>query len=224
MKGKLIVLEGSDGSGKATQTGLLLERLKKEGKNIRMLDFPRYKESVYGELVGRALAGEFGDFLSISPYFTSLPYMLDRVSARDEIRRALEEGHVLCNRYTSSNAAHQAAKLALNKQKDFISFVEKGEYEELKLPRPTVVIFLDVPVSVAQQLVDEKDEREHLNGKKRDQHEKDAEYLGRVRDIYLRLAEEREDWYPVECVSNGHLLSKEAIHEKVYNIVSGFIS
>jgi len=224
MKGKLIVIEGTDGSGKATQANLLLQRLTEENVPVRIFDFPRYEESVYGDLVGRLLTGEFGDFISLSPYISSLPYTLDRAGARDSLRKALTQGHVICNRYTSSNLAHHSAKLRSEDQDTFISFVETGEFDELGLPRPALVIFLDVPTDVAYTLVGNKQKRVYLTGGSgRDQHEKDISYLENVRAIYKRLVDKRSDWFQIECVEDGELLSKENIHKKVYEVVKDIL-
>ena len=114
-KNLLIVLEGGDGSGKATQSKLLLEYLKKSGR-VSYFDFPQYGENVFGTLTGKCLSGDFGDFLHMSPYLSSLPYILDRACAKDKIISALRRGHVVCNRYTPSNIGFQSAKISDKKE------------------------------------------------------------------------------------------------------------
>jgi dTMP kinase len=222
-KNLLIVLEGGDGSGKATQSKLLLEFLKKSGR-VSYFDFPQYGQNVFGTLTGKCLAGVFGDFLHMSPYLSSLPYILDRACAKDKIISALRRGHVVCNRYTPSNIGFQSAKIASKKGKeDFIKFLEQGEYEEIGLPRPDVVLYLDVPRDVASALVFQKEERAYLGKKKaKDQHEKSLTYQEKVSEVYKTLAKERKGWHIVSCAKNGHILPPEVIHKKIISLVKQY--
>lgn len=219
---KFIVIEGGDGAGKGTQAKLLVERLSKETK-VSFFDFPQYETTLAGKLVGRYLKGEFGDPLILSPYIASLPYALDRVAARDELNKALEEGVVICNRYTPSNIGHQASKLPEDKREEFISWLEQLEYGELKIPKPTLVIYLYVPVKIASRLVEKKEIRAYIGGESvkgtKDGHEKDSEYQQKSIDVYTKMSKERNDWKLVNCVEDGRLLSVEEIHEKVMQIV-----
>jgi dTMP kinase len=222
--GKLIVLEGSDGSGKATQARLLAKSLEEYGP-VHTFEFPRYKQSAFGELIGRCLAGEFGDFLKLSPYLSSLPYMLDRARAKYLLLESLKEGHVICDRYTPSNIVFQSAKLPKNERAAFVSFDEEAEYHELGLPRPDLVIYLSVPTEIATKLVEKKDVREHLGKKKgvKDQHEKNLEFQEEVRKIYQEFSRTRKEWKIVECCEKGELLSREDIHHKVMMLVKSFL-
>jgi dTMP kinase len=218
-KGLLIVLEGGDGSGKATQSKLLVEFLKKSGR-VSYFDFPQYGKTVFGTLTGKCLAGEFGDFLHMSPYLSSLPYMLDRAVAKDKIITALKKGHVVCNRYAPSNIGFQAAKLAGKEREDLIHFLEQGEYEEIGLPRPDIVFYLDVPRMVASHLVLQKEQRGYLGEKKKkDQHEKDLTYQEKVSEVYRSLAKRRKGWHIISCARNGHILPPETIHKKLISII-----
>ncbi len=214
-KGILITIEGGDGSGKATQSSLLFDFLKKSG-NASYFDFPQYGKTVFGDLTGKALKGEFGDFLHMSPYFSSLPYILDRAVVKDKIILALKKGNVICNRYTPSNIGYQAAKLEGKEREDLIMFLEKGEYEEIGLPRPDVVIYLDVPRDVASNLVLQKEKRDYL-GKAgvKDQHEQDLSYQEKVAEVYRSLAKKRKNWHVILCAKNGKILSPEIIHAKI---------
>ncbi|MCX6739054.1 MAG: thymidylate kinase [Candidatus Parcubacteria bacterium] len=222
MKNKLIVLEGGDGSGKATQSKLLLSFLEKSG-TVSYFDFPQYRKTVFGDLTGRCLAGDFGDFVHMSPYLSSLPYMLDRACAKEAIISALEKGNVVCNRYTTSNIGFQAGKLQGKEREDMINFLEKGEYEELGLPRPDVVIYLDVPRDVASALVLKKEKRDYLGEEGiKDQHEKDMPYQEKVAEVYRSLSEERENWHIVSCSENGMILSPETIREKIAEVLKKY--
>lgn len=224
LKNEFIVIEGGDGAGKGTQAKLLVDKLSERGK-VAFFDFPQYEKTLAGKLVGRYLKGEFGDPLLMSPYIASLPYALDRVAARDEINEALEEGIVICNRYIPSNIGHQASKLPLEKRDEFISWLEKMEYEELKLPKPTMVIYLYVPVDISSSLVEMKEARGYIGGKEskgvKDGHEKDKVYQQKVADVYSKIAKERSDWKLINCVKNGEILNIKEIHQKVMDAING---
>ncbi len=117
-KGKLIVIDGGDGSGKTTQANLLVDYLKKRGFKVKYYDFPRYYSSFHGKLVGRFLAGEFGSLDSVSPYLASLAYALDRASVKEEMEEWLAKGGIIiCNRYVTSSMAHQSARLPEKERK-----------------------------------------------------------------------------------------------------------
>ncbi len=217
--GKLIVLEGGDGSGKATQARLLVKALQEYGP-AAFFEFPRYKQSAFGALIGRCLAGEFGDFLKLSPYLSSLPYILDRARAKYLLLESLKEGHVICDRYTPSNIAYQAAKLPSRERQAFIDFLEKGEYGELGLPMPDLVLYLHVPAKISSQLVTKKSKRSYLKrAGAKDQHEADLDYQETVAALYLQLAKKRGNWQIIDCLDNGRLLPREDIHLKVMRTV-----
>lgn len=219
---KFIVIEGGDGAGKGTQAKLLVEKLSKETK-VSFFDFPQYEKTLAGKLVGRYLKGEFGDPLLMSPYIASIPYALDRATAIDELNKALKEGIVICNRYTPSNIGHQASKLSADKREEFISWLEQMEYDELKIPKPTSVIYLYVPVEISSRLVEKKEARSYIGGEsskgEKDGHEKDMEYQRKSIEVYTKMSKERDDWKFINCVEDGRLLSVEEIHEKIMRIV-----
>lgn len=214
-RGTFIVIDGGDGSGKATQAALLLERFKKNKTPATFFDFPRY-DKFFGQNVAAFLRGEFGKLKSVSPYLASLPYALDRMSAAKAILRSLTSGiSVIANRYVSSNLAHQSAKLRKTKDKNkFIRWIKTLEYKELRVPKEDIVIYLHVPAHISSELVLKKDSRAHLKGKLKDIHEADDLYQRKVIDMYLSLAE-KNDWIVVPCVERGALLSIESIHELI---------
>ncbi len=223
-KGKLVVIDGTDGSGKGTQTQLLLDYLEKQGKPNKYIDFPRYYTSFHGKMVGRYLAGEFGKKESASPYLSSLFYAMDRLTARDEIVDWLEEGNiVVANRYTTSSMAFQTARVEKEKQEEFLKWLYDMEYKEHKLPKEDLVIFLYVPVEISQKLIEQKNKREYMGGKKKDIHESDVVYQKEVLKLYLELAKKYPHWEVIQCVdSRGRLLSVEKVHEKILKVLKKY--
>ena len=219
-KGKLIVIDGTDGSGKGTQTEKLLEYLEKRGIKNKYIDFPRYYTSFHGKMVGRLMAGEFGSKDSASPYLSSLFYALDRLTARDEIIDWLEEGNtIVANRYTTSSLAFQTARVPKADREEFLQWLYEMEYKEHKLPKEDLVIFLYVPVEISQKLLDKKsgtNSRRYIKGKKKDINEADVEYQKEVLKLYLELARKYKHWEVIKCVdSRGKLLSIETVHKKI---------
>ena len=213
-KGKLIVFEGIDGSGKTSQRRLFKKYLDTHHIPNKVIDFPRYKQSFHGKTVARYLEGEFGGVSSTSPYLVSLAYSLDRLAAKDEMKKWLAEGKlVLVDRYATSNMAHQAAKLAENKRDDFINWNIELEYRVNKIPKENVVVYLDLPVRLVQKLLTERK-------RKRDIHEKNEKFLIESEKEHKKLAKKYPHWVVVNCVdTNGKLLSKNKIHQKVLEIL-----
>ena len=214
-KGHLIVIDGGDGSGKTTQTELLVSYLTDKGVRVKALDFPRYYSSFHGKVVGRFLAGEFGGVNDVSPYLASLAYALDRAAAKPEMDEWLRRGGtIVCNRYATSNMAHQGARLAENKRKEFLDWIDELEYKVHKIPREDIVMYLHVPWRVGMELTKKKGLRAYLGGKK-DILETDENHRVESEAMYLSLAKKRKNWVVIECVIDGVILTKEMIHEKV---------
>lgn len=219
-RGTLIDIEGADGAGKATQTKMLAEALAREGRDVATFSFPRYYESRAGKLIGELLSGKHGDFMTMPPYVSALPYAMDRAGAKDALQAALDAGKiVLCDRYTPSNLAHQSAKLPPDEQSALAEFIEGLEYDDLRIPRPEVVVYLGVPTDVSSDLISKKESRTYIEGgAKRDQAERNIAHQDRTRAAYLRLAAER-GWHVIDCVKDGALRSPEDIHAEVSTIV-----
>jgi len=146
-KGKLIVIDGIDGAGKATQTKLLIKRLKKEGHKTATLDFPQYYNNFFGKLIGRFQNGEFGDAPTTNPYLASVLYAADRWESKSKIEKQLKERRiVVLDRYVSANQIHQGGKiLGAKEKKNFLDFLEEMEVKIFKIPKPDEIIFLNVP-------------------------------------------------------------------------------
>lgn len=220
-RGKLIIIDGLDGSGKKTQSLLLIKKLRAAKQPVVFFDFPQYQQ-FYGQIVARYLKGDFGPLKKIDPYLISLAYALDRATAKDKIKQALNQGKiVLCNRYTCSNLAFQSARFStLTKQNEYVRWNENLEYQQNKLPKPDLVIFLHLPYKVAQKLVDKKTakERRYVKGAKRDLHEKNTKFLKKVEQRYLKLAKEK-NWQIINCVKNRQILTIPEINNKICEIL-----
>lgn len=219
--GKLVVIDGTDGSGKGTQTQLLLDYLESEHIQHKYIDFPRYYTSFHGKMVGRYLTGEFGSMESASPYLSSLFYAMDRLTARDELVDWLQEGNlVVANRYTTSSMAFQTARVAEDNQEEFLHWLYEMEYKEHKLPKEDLVIFLYVPVEISQQLIEQKAKREYTKGKQKDIHEANVAYQKKVLQLYLDLAKKHKHWEVIECVDGqGKLYPVPVIHSKIIEVL-----
>lgn len=221
IKGKLIVIEGADGSGKATQMGLLQKRLKKFKQKIMIADFPRYYDSKWGKLVGEFLAGKFGQLDEVDPHLSCLTYMLDEYTWSRDIGRPWVDkgGIILSNRYFTSNI-HQIARIPVGKRKEFAEWIWHMGYEELGILKPKLVIFLDVPPLISQKLMLKKAKREYLKGKKKDIAETNIYHQTESYKEYLKKISEDKDWVRIPCSQNGKIDSIEEIHERVWEAVS----
>ncbi len=149
-KGKLIVIDGTDGSGKATQVALLTKRLKKDGYTIKNVDFPEYYKNFFGKFIGHCLSEQYYNFVKVHPKIASVLYAGDRFESKEQIEKWLKSGYiVLANRYVSANQIHQGGKIkSAKKRADFIKWLDEMEYKVFKIPRPDVVFYLDLPISI----------------------------------------------------------------------------
>ncbi len=222
-KGKLIVIDGIDGSGKATQVALLEKRLKKEKIKVKTIDFPRYKDNFFGKLIGEYLSGKYGDFIAMDPHVASIMYAADRFETGGMIRKWLNAGYVvIADRYVSANQIHQGGKIVnQNERKEFLKWLDVMEYSTFKVPRPDMVIYLDVPFEVSSEWLKNKvaqRKKTYLNGRK-DVAEDNLLHLKNSRESALGLQKQNKDWEKVECCKNGVCLSPEQVHERVFSLV-----
>ena len=222
-KGKFIVLEGTDGSGKGVQFRRLIKKLKKEKKKIAIFDFPQYK-SPSSYFVTEYLNGRYGSIDKNGPYKASIYYAVDRFDASFKIREAIDKGKiVLANRYVGSNMGHQGAKIkTLSQRKKYFNWLYNLEFEIFNIPKPDLSNLLHVPAQVAQKLVDnkKKEERAYLKGKKRDIHEIDLNHLKKAEKVYLEIVDLfPKEFKKISCMNGSILLSKDDIAEKVWQVV-----
>ena len=215
--GKLIVFEGTDGSGKSTQFELLAKRLETEGTAFHRLRFPQYEEPS-SALIRMYLGGAFGDDPeAVNAYAASTFYAVDRYASYQRVWKDYYQdgGLVVSDRYTTSNAVHQGSKVPEAERAEFFRWLYDLEYDRMGLPRPDLVVLLDMPVEVSEQLMRKREQR---TGTRADIHERDEAYLEKCRAV-ARQAAEYYGWKRVSCVQNGMLRSVEEIHEEVFSIV-----
>jgi len=226
-KGKLIVIDGTDGSGKATQTELLVKVLKNEGRKVKVVDFPDYYSNFFGKFIGHCLSERYYDFVKVHPKIASVLYAADRFESKNKIEKWLKEGNiVIANRYASANQIHQGGKITNTKKREnFLKWLSEMEYEVFKIPRPDVVFYLSVPIPIVLKLIRERDKgknRSYLN-KKKDVHEKDVKFLENSRKSALWLAKTQKGWIKIECTSGGKMDERASIHKKIYEKIKRII-
>ncbi len=222
-KGKLIVIDGIDGSGKATQVKILKQRLLKEGFKVKTIDFPRYENNFFGSLIGEYLSGLHGDFIAMDSKIASILYAADRFESSKQIKKWLDTGFVvLADRYATANQIHQGGKIDdLKKRKEFLVWLYKMEYGVFGIPKPDLVIYLDVPFEVSKiWLMNKvaKRKKKYLNGRK-DVAEDNLVHLKNSRNSALLLTKENKNWTKIECCMGNLCMSPEQVGEEVYKIV-----
>src|SRR3989339_1798726 len=149
-KGKLIVIDGTDSSGKATQVRLLVQSLKNEGLRVKILDFPDYYSNFFGKFIGHCLSEQYYNFVKVHPKIASVLYAADRFESKDKIKKWLKDGYtIIANRYASANQIHQGGKIVnTKKRQNFLKWLSEMEYEVFKIPKPDAVFYLSVPIDI----------------------------------------------------------------------------
>lgn len=225
MSGKLIVIEGTDGTGKETQTNNLVSRLGSSSVPVLKIGFPRYDE-YWGKKVREYLEGKHQAFGN-DPWPPSFLYAMDRYVISPQIKDHLSRGiHVLLDRYSESNLGYQGAKLTGKERSDLIQKLTYFENEVLGVPAADYVLYLDLPVEESVKIIHQRIEAAKAEGKKyKDIHEEDVDYLRRVRDTYLELASERNNWVTINCMkSPTERLTREDVAVLVWNQASKWLN
>lgn len=223
-KGLFIVLDGNDGSGKATQAELLTQYFVQKGIPAEKVDFPSYDKNFFGALIGECLAGAHGDFVNLDPKIASSLYAADRFESAPRIRAAIEAGKiVVADRYASSNQIHQGGKIADDgKRTEFLAWLERMEHEVFAIPRPDAIVYLRVPLETSLLLLQEK--RALKNGSltegQKDTVEEDRTYLEQSIKTAEWLLATQPNWHVVDCMHEGTLRSREEIHDEVTGLVT----
>lgn len=228
-KGKFIVIDGIDGVGKATQTELLVKRLKKEGRKVKKIDFPRYDANFFGGLIGECLRGEYGDFIAVHPKIASVLYAADRWESSGGIRKWLEAGYiVVADRYVSSNQIHQGGKVRDQRtREDFLKWLDTMEHKIFGIPRPDAIVYLHLPVVLSQALLRKMKEKgdakkAYLRGAK-DQAEENLKHMEESQESALSIIQKSNKWFRIECSKGEEILPKEDIHALVWEKVKKMV-
>jgi len=229
-RGSLIVIDGVDGSGKATQTELLVEKLDEEGYPTKTIDFPRYEKNLHGKLIGECLDGQHGEFTKLDPKIVSVLYAGDRFESAPAIKKWLADGNtVVVDRYVSSNQMHQGGKIdGRDKKRDFLRWLDRLEYDVFAIPRPDIIFYLDVPAPKTRQLLEQNSgnlaEEKPYTKRRTDTAETDQTYTKDSQSAAEQYLKERQKWNRIECTQDGELLSKKKVHEKLYGRVIEFLN
>ncbi len=197
--------------------------MKKDGYTIKNVDFPEYYKNFFGKFIGHCLSEQYYNFVKVHPKIASVLYAGDRFESKEQIEKWLKSGYiVLANRYVSANQIHQGGKIkSAKKRADFIKWLDEMEYKVFKIPRPDVVFYLDLPISISKKLMKERNKnssRSYL-GTKKDAHEKDTEFLENSRKSALWLAKTQSYYKKVDCAIKNSIRTREDIHEEIYRKV-----
>ncbi|MBT4857133.1 thymidylate kinase [Candidatus Uhrbacteria bacterium] len=221
MKGRLIVIDGTDGSGKATQTQLLVDRFKAENLPVETISFPQYGTKSAGS-VEEYLSGKYGSAYEVTGYQASVLFAVDRFDASFQIRKWLEDGiNVITDRYVGANMGHQGSKITdPDKRKDFFAWEMEFEHELMGIPKPDINLILHVPSETAQTLMEGRELKSNLD---KDIHEENAQHLKDAEQAYLDMTKQFDSFQLIDCVENGELLDRENIHKKIWGAIKNYI-
>lgn len=215
---RIVVIEGGDSVGKATQVALLMSRLQQEGVAVATMDFPRYTQNAFGALLRECLDGKRGDFMKLDPKIAATLYAADRYESKQELQTLLQEGKtIILDRYVSANMMHQGSKIEdIQEREAFLGWLDHIEHDVFGSPRPDVTIYLDVPPEKSKALLD------HMvrTGKKiADIAEKNREHQEQAAVCAQYLAASQNTWKTVSCMKGDALRTREDIHEEIYTVV-----
>lgn len=220
-KGVFIVVDGTDGSGKATQTKQLVERLAREEYSVETIAFPQYGNKSCGP-VEEYLEGKYGDANDVGPYKGSVLYAVDRFDASKTIKKWLDDGKVvIADRYVGSNMGHQGSKITDPKErKAFFEWAMQFEHELMRIPRPDVNLVLHVPAETTVELTKDRALKSNLS---HDVHEADIAHLKAAEQTYIEMTKQFEEFHLIECMEQDQLLTPENIHELIWDYVQTYL-
>jgi dTMP kinase len=219
MEGKLIVIDGTDGAGKKTQSERITVLLRERGYNAVRIEFPQYgKRSA--TLVEDYLNGKFGSVHDVTPHQASIFYACDRYAGSFELRELLAQGTiVICDRYTSANMGHQTGKITGQAEREaFLQWLDHLEFTIFGIPRPHKNILLYMPPHIGQRLVDQKGLREYIGGAKRDIHEQDLTHLEKSAEAFLWVAK-KYNWHIIHCAKGEEIRSRDEIAHEILSLI-----
>ena len=217
--GKIIAVEGIDGSGKNTQSNRILAEYSSINAKVSKISFPRYGETFFGKEVGNYLNGHFGSLDYVHPKFSAMLYAGDRFECKEEILiKSSDEGVVIFDRYVQSNVAHQLAKVPMVERAAFKNWIEDLEFGVYGLPKPDLIIFLDMPPSTSGNLVLKKDARIYTD-KKKDLHEENDSYLEKVYDVFKEMSLTDQNWVTINCFENDILLNEDDVFSRIKDVL-----
>jgi dTMP kinase len=226
-KGKLIVIDGTDASGKSTQAKLLIKHLKHDGRKVKFIHFPMYEDNFFGKFIAHCLSEQYYNWVNIHPKIAAVVYAADRWESKEKIEDWLNDGYiVVMDRYISSNQIHQGGKSSnVKKRIAFLEWLYEMEHKVFKIPVPNTIIYLSIPIETVLRLIKERDykgARAYL-GSKKDVHEKDKNFLRNSIKSALWLAKTQKNWVKIDCMDRKELRSFENIHEEIYAKVKKII-
>lgn len=222
-KGKLVVIEGTDGSGKSTQTKLLISKLIEFGKAVKSIKYPQHGHPFFGLMVDDYLNNKFGPAGGVNAYLASLLYACDRWESKSQLNNWLNKGcWVIPDRYATSNFGHQLGKIKDDVEKDkFLQWENELEFKVFGIPKPDLVIYLDIPINFVNQLlsVERSDADKKYSQGKKDGHERDIKHLINSQKGYLYCVNKYDYWTKIDCAKDGKLMQPAEIHNLVWQKV-----
>ncbi len=221
-KGKLIVIDGTDGSGKTTQINLLIKKLKSDGFKVKSIHFPDY-DNFFGGFIGHCLTEQYYNFINVHPKIASALYAADRWESSKDINKYLGQGYmVVLDRYVSANQIHQGGKIKnVAKRTAFIKWLDEMEYKVFKIPRPDITLYLSLPSDISARFMKERNKKSvrTYGGGKKDVHEVDLQFQKNSRDSAMWLSKVLKNFIKIDCAPKNLLRTREDIHSEVYQKV-----
>jgi dTMP kinase len=218
MEKKFFVIEGTDGSGKGTQSKLLVERIREQGLAVTPFAFPQYEKPT-GQIIKAYLSGVYGGTAALAPETAAVLFAMDQAAAKPEIEACLARGEVvIADRFVTSNIGHQGARIPIEdvaRHEQFVEMVLAMSYQALQFPRPDLTIILHVPTEISLQLIEAR-------GREKDEHESNVDHLRAAEKAYLDMVASLPNTVVISCAPDGVLLSKEEVHAKVWEQITAF--